>query len=52
MPAMNLGISHETYVTLAFTRDAPLSRRTISRAGVAERQHLAAARDDKAAAPV
>jgi hypothetical protein len=52
MPTMSLGIPHETYVTLAFTRDAPLSRRSISRLGVAERQQPAAARDDKAAAAV
>jgi hypothetical protein len=50
--AENLGIPHETYVTLAFTYDAPRRRSLIRRAGVADRQHLATARDDKAAAAV
>jgi hypothetical protein len=52
MPAEHLGIPHETYVTLAFTHEAPRRRRLIPRAGVAEGQHPAAVRDDKAAAAV
>jgi hypothetical protein len=52
MPAENLGIPHETYVTLAFTHEAPRRRRLIPRAGVADGQHPAAVRDDKAAAAV
>ena len=52
MPAENLGFPHETYVTLAFTEGAPRRRRFIRRAGVADRQHLASARDDNAAAAV
>ena len=52
MPAENLGAPHEAYVTLAFTHGAQRRRGLIPRVGVADRQHPAGVRDDKAAAVV
>ena len=51
-PAQNLGFPHETYVTPAFTRHESPRHRLIRFPDVADWQHRAAARDDKAAAAV
>jgi hypothetical protein len=52
LPAQNLGIPHETYVTMTFILYAPLSRSQTSFLGVADMQHSTVRCDDKAAAAV
>jgi hypothetical protein len=52
MPARTLGIAHEAYVTRTFTQKPPHRRIAIPFTSVADVQHVAAVRDDKAAAAV
>jgi hypothetical protein len=51
-PRRTVGIAHEAYVTLVFTQKPSFDRSAIPLGSVADRQHSAAARHDKAAAAV
>jgi hypothetical protein len=51
-PAQTLGIANEAYVTPTFTQKPPQRRIAIRFTTVANEQHIAVSRDDKAAAAV